>query len=101
MPGSQNKWVDTLSRVCPNLMELAIDYTPRVMNAPDFIVTALTICQLALEEESEWMEQAHNFRVGHGGVDCTMHKLGLMSRSWPYMRNHVRLFIQYCPSARR
>ena len=27
VPGSQNKWADTLSRLCPNLMELAMDYT--------------------------------------------------------------------------
>ena len=40
MPGSQNKWADTLSRLCPNLMELAVDYTLRVMDAPGFIVQA-------------------------------------------------------------
>ena len=94
VPGSQNKWADTLSRLCPNLVELAMDYTPRVMDAPGFIVAALTTCPLASEEESEWMEQAHNFRVGHGGVDRTMHKLSLMGRSWSYMRNHVRLFVR-------
>ena len=60
VPGFQNKWADTLSRLCPNLMELAMDYTPRVMDAPGFIVAALTTCPLASEEESEWMEQAHN-----------------------------------------
>ena len=54
--GSQNKWADTLSRLCPNLMDLAMDYTPRVMNAPGFIVAALTTYPLASEEESEWME---------------------------------------------
>ena len=64
VPGSQNKWADTLSRLCPNLMELAMDYTPRAMDAPGFIVAALTTCPLASEEKSEWMEQAHNFRVG-------------------------------------
>ena len=64
VPGSQNKWADTLSRLCPNLMELAMDYTPRVMDAPGFIVAALTTCPLASEEESDWMKQAHNFRVG-------------------------------------
>ena len=53
VPGSQNKWADTLSRLCPNLMELAIDYTPRVMDAPGFIVAALTTCPLASEEETE------------------------------------------------
>jgi hypothetical protein len=77
VPGSQSKWADTLSRLCPNLKELAMDYTPRVMDAPDFIVAAITTCPLASEEESEWMEQAHNFRVGHGGVDRTMH-------TWPH-----------------
>ena len=101
VPGSQNKWADTLSRLCPNLMELAMDYTPRVMDAPSFIVAALTTSPLASEEESEWMEQAHNFRVGHGGVDRTMHKLGLMGRFWPYMRNHVRLFVRYCPCCQK
>ena len=96
VPGSENKWADTLSRFCPNLMELDLDHTPRVMDAPGFIVAALTTCPLTSEEESEWMELAHNFRVGPGGVDRTMHKLGLMGRSWPYMRNHVRLFIRTC-----
>ena len=47
------------------------------------------------------MEQALNFRVGHGGVDRAMHKLGLMGRSWPYMRNHVRLFVWYCPCCQK
>ena len=75
VPGSQNKWADALSRLCPNLMELAMDYAPRVMDAPGFIVAALTICPLATEEQSEWIEQGHNFCIGHGGVDRTMHKL--------------------------
>ena len=78
-----------------------MNYTPRVMDAPGFIVAALTTCPLASEEEQEWMEQAHNFRVGHGGVDRTMHKLGLMGRSWPYMRNHIRLFVRYCPCCQK
>ena len=53
VPGSQNKWADTLSRLCPNLMELAMVYTPQVMDAPGFIVAALTTCTLATEEKSE------------------------------------------------
>ena len=64
VPGFRNKWADTLSRLCPNLMKLAMDYTPRVMDAPGFIVAALTTCPLASEEESGWMEQAHNFCIG-------------------------------------
>ena len=53
VPGSQNKWADTLSCLCPNLMELAMDYTPRLMDAPVFIFAALATCPLASEEESE------------------------------------------------
>ena len=30
-----------------------------------------------------------------------MLKLGLMGRSWPYMRNHVRLFVRYCPCCQK
>ena len=30
-----------------------------------------------------------------------MHKLDLMGRSWPYMRNHVRLFVRYCPCCQK
>ena len=69
----QNKWADTLSRLCPNLMELAMDYTPRIMDPSGLVVAALTTWPLPSEQEAEWMEQAHNFRVGHSDVDRTLH----------------------------
>lgn len=42
-----------------------MDYTPRIMDAPGFVVAELTTWPLPSEQEVEWMEQAHNFRVGH------------------------------------
>ena len=47
------------------------------------------------------MEQAHNFRIGQGGVDHTMQQLGLMGRSWLYMHNHVQLLVRYCPCCQK
>lgn len=39
--GTQNKWADTLRRVCPNIMELSIANMLKIMDAPGLIVAAI------------------------------------------------------------
>ena len=32
--GFQNEWADTQSRICPNILELSMDYTPKILDSP-------------------------------------------------------------------
>ena len=41
--------------------------------------------------------QVHNSTSGHHGVERTLLKLVRVGNKWPYMREHIRLFIQKCP----
>ena len=68
VPGSQNKWADTLSRLCPNLMELAMDYTPRVMDAPGFIVAERSDCEV--KKDTSHVDQCIKFFASHLSMLC-------------------------------
>jgi transposase InsO family protein len=43
------------------------------------------------------IKQVHNEIVGHHGHERTLRKLFRKNKRWPYMREHVRLFIKHCP----
>ena len=44
VPGTANEWADTLSRICPNILELSMDYTPKILDSPGLIVAAIEGC---------------------------------------------------------
>ena len=44
VPGTANEWADTLSRICPNILELSMDYTPKILDSPGLLVAAIEGC---------------------------------------------------------
>jgi transposase InsO family protein len=62
------------------------DISPNHTHAPDHVI---------------WCQQAHNARVGHHGVERTIHKLQRMGLTWPTIRKDVRDFVQSCPSCQK
>ena len=101
VPGKDNEMADSLSRLCPNLIELAVDYTPVVMDGSVCLMAALEICPSAMDENLEWIEQCHNGMIGHGGNARMLDKLASLGHSWPFMRSHVRSFIRHYPCCRK
>ena len=47
------------------------------------------------------INKVHNSLTGHHGVDKTMLKLTRVGNNWPYMREHIRLFIKACPCCQK
>jgi transposase InsO family protein len=45
--------------------------------------------------------KVHNSLAGHHGVEKTMLKLTRVGSKWPYMREHIRLFIKACPCCQK
>ena len=101
VPGTANEWADTLSRICPNILELSMDYTPKILDSPGLIVAAIEGCPDTTPEQLEWLEQCHNHLVGHGGLDRTLEKLAELGHNWLYMRYHIRTFIRFCPCCQK
>ena len=101
VPGKDNEMADSLSRLCPNFIELAVDYTPVVMDGPVRLMAALEICPSATDKNLEWIEQCHNGMIGHGGNARTLDKLASLGHPWPFMRSHVRSFIRHCPCCQK
>ena len=53
------------------------------------------------EKAYKAISQVHNSIAGHHGVDKTMLKLTRLDNKWPYMREHIRLFIKRCPCCQK
>jgi transposase InsO family protein len=47
------------------------------------------------------ISKVHNSLAGHHGVEKTMLKLTRVGDKWPYMREHIRLFIKACPCCQK
>ena len=99
--GKDNIVADALSRLCPNLLDIAI-YAPTTEssllpdNLPGPLCGALETIPDMTEEQREAIHMCHNKFVGHGGVDRTLKKLLLLPIKWREMRQHVHMFIQQC-----
>ena len=100
--GSENGIADALSRLCPNLVHLALPLPPSLIGEHAAAsMSALVTSVPASDEENEAIQQCHNAVVGHGGVDRTMTRLFSLGFAWQYMRQHVRNFIQHCPCCQK
>ena len=95
--GSQNTIADALSRLCPNLAELALPSLVLPVDEQNPLVAALEERTPANAEQLEALEMCHNANVGHGGRDRTIAKLLSLDYNWQYMRQHVATFIRECP----
>ena len=94
--GSQNTIADAMSRLCPNLTELALPSPEPAAPASGHPLAALRTVPLASDDQLEALEMCHNALVGHGGADRTVAKLISLDHNWQYMRQHVKTFIRQC-----
>ena len=80
VPGTSNALADALSRLCPNLTEIALPLRTTKLLLPtsssSFTVSALTaIDPAAINDQLEYIQMCHNAFVGHNGVDRTLTRL--------------------------
>ena len=83
--GSQNTIADAMSRLCPNLTELALPSPEPAAPTSGHPLAALRTVPLASDDQLEALEMCHNALVGHGGADRTVAKLISLDHNWQYM----------------
>ena len=106
VPGTSNVLVDALSRLCPNLTEIALPIRTEELeliptSSSSFTVSALTVIELATGDQLEYIHMCHNSIVGHNGVDRTLTRLFSLQQVWKNMKQRVRTFIQNCPCCQK
>ena len=96
VPGTSNVLADALSRLCPNLTEIALPLRTEESellqtSSSSFAVSALTVIELATDDQLEYIQMCHNAIVGHNGVDRTLTRLFSLQQVWKrtYMLFHV------------
>ena len=105
--GSDNELADALSRLCPNLTEIALQMT--ITNGDDTSsssssstsVAALTVIEPLTDERIVYIQMCHNAIVGHNGVDRTPTRLFSLNQVWKNMKQHVRSPIRNCPCCQK
>ena len=76
--GLDNELADALSRLCPNLTQIALpltittDYDNLSSSASSSTISALTVLELPKDEQNVYIQICHNAIVGHNGVDRTL-----------------------------
>ena len=81
--GSDNELADALSRLCPNLSEIALPLTitrdvfssSSLSSSSSTSVAALTVIEPATDELILYIQMCHNAIVGHNDVDRTLTRL--------------------------
>ena len=80
VPGTSNVLADALSRLCPNLTEIALPLRTGELgvfptSSSSFTVSALTVIEPATDDELEYIHMCHDAIVGHDSVDRTLTRL--------------------------
>ena len=94
--GSDNELADTLSRLCPNLTEIALPLTITrdVFSSSSLSsstsVAGLTFIEPATDEQTVHIQMCHNAIVGHNGVDRTLTRLYSLNQVWKNMKVDIR-----------
>ena len=91
--GTNNPIADGFSRLCANRM---VEF-PKEYTADDIFVSAMLTDLVIPNDKHQLIKTVHNSLVGHHGVDRTIKKLLQAHPSWPYLRQHVKLFVKQCP----
>ena len=117
--GEDNTVADALSRLCEkedveycaalNEEECVTDYliqeiktAKRKRSAPEYIeLAASTEIKSIPSDIHAKIALVHNSMTGHHGVERTLLKLVRAGHKWPYMREHIRLFIKKCPCCQK
>ena len=87
VPGTSNVLTDTLSRLCPNLSEIALPLRTEELeflptSSSSFTVSALTVIEPASDDQLEYIQMCHNAVVGHNDVDRTLTRLFSLQQVW-------------------
>ena len=106
VPGTLNVLADALSRLCPNLTEIALPLRTEELeliptSSSSFTVSALTVIEPATDDHLEYIHMCHNAIVGHNGIDRTLTRLFSLQQVWKNMKQHVRALIQNCPCCQK
>ena len=90
--GSDNELADALSRLCPNLSEIALpltiteDVLSSSSSSFSTSVAALTVIEPATDEQILHIQMCHNAVVGDNGVDRTLTRLYSLNQVWKNMK---------------
>ena len=105
--GSDNELADALSRLCPNLTQVALPLTIATnhdtssSSAMSSTMSALMVIEPLTDEQHVYIQMCHNAIVGHNGVDRTLTRLFSLNQAWKNMKQHVRSFIRNCPCCQK
>ena len=93
---------DALSRLCPNLTEIALPLRTDELeliftSSSSLTVSALTVVEPATDDQLEYIHMCYNAIVGHNGVDRTLTRFFSLQQVCKNKKQHVRTFIQNCP----
>ena len=101
VPGSSNALADALSRLRPNLTEVALPSRTQELELPPTSSSSFTVSALTVNDQLEYIHMCHNAFVGHNVVDRTLTRLFSLQQVWKHMKQHVRTFIQNCPCCQK
>ena len=108
--GMDNELADALSRLYPNLTEIALPLIIRYdgdtsssssSSSSSSTVSAFTVIEPPTDEQNVYIQMRHNAIVGHNGVDRTLTRLFSLNQVWKNMKQHVRSFIRNCPCCQK
>jgi hypothetical protein len=96
LSGQANQLADALSRLCPNLEEVALPLRIKdVELVPSYsTVSAIRSIESATDEQVVYIQMCHNAIVGHNGVDRTLTRLFSLQQVWKNMKQHVRTYVR-------
>ena len=89
IPGNENAFADTMSRICVNRMV-----------ASDTLSAIIPEREIS-EDNYAVIATCHNSIVGHGGVDRTVAKIHSLNKRWEYLTQDVKKFIMNCPTCQK
>ena len=91
--GDKNPIADGFSRLCPNRMvEFPKEYSP-----DDIFVSAILSDMVIPLDKLALIKLVHSTLAGHHGVERTIKKLLQEHEAWPYLRQHVKMYVRDCP----
>ena len=105
--GSDNELADALSRLCPNLTQIALPLTITTnhntssSSAMSSTMSALMVIEPPTDEQNVYIQMCHNAIVGHNGEDRTLTRLFSLNQVWKNMKQHVHSFIRNCPCCQK
>ena len=88
VPGTSNALADALSRLCPNLTEIALPLRTQELELLPTSSSSFTVSALepATDDQLEYITMCHNAFLGYNGVDRTLTRLFSLQQVWKNMK---------------